>query len=55
MYDSVDVPVVNFPVSNLKNISQDPQKLEPRVGDTSTRILSGLNQNIPPFQGGRVL
>ena len=37
-----------FPhVKNLKN-TLDPQKLEPRVGDTLTRIPG-------QFQGGRVL
>ena len=28
-----------------------PPKMEPRVSDTSTRVLSGLDLNIPPFQG----
>ena len=38
----------NFPMSEIWKIFLDPQKLEPRVGDTLTRI-SGQ------FQGGRVL
>ena len=41
-------------VSNLKILSPGPSKSEPRVGDTSTSM-SGLDLNIPPFQGGRLL
>ena len=41
-------------MSNLEILSLGPQKLEPRVGETSTRM-SGLDLNTPPFQGGRVL
>ena len=42
-------------VKNLVYIlSLGPQKMERRVGDTSPRI-SGLDLNIPPFKGGRVL
>ena len=36
-------------------LSLDPKNLELRVGDTSTRIISGLDMNIPPFQGEDVL
>ena len=38
----------NFPMSEIWKILLDPQKLEPRVGDTLTRI-SGQ------FQGGSVI
>ena len=41
-------------MSNLKILFLGLQKLEPRVGDTSTRI-SSLDLNIPPFQGGNVV
>ena len=43
-------------VKNLRKYvpSLGSQKLEPRAGDTSTRI-SGLDLNIPPFQGGGVV
>ena len=37
-------------MSNLKKRPLGPHKLEPRVGDTSTGK-SGLDLNIPPFQG----
>ena len=42
------------PCRTWKILSLGPQKLAPRVGDTSTRV-SGLDLNIPPFQGRRVL
>ena len=34
-----------------KTLPVGPQNLEPRVGETLTRV-SGLDLNIPPFRGG---